>query len=449
MTAAETVTEASAAAVPAARAGTRSGWRPMLAFGTGVAIEIAGDSLEIAIVRVRPGGPELLRRATILRFPERPASEWSSEFREAVRGHQPSGVTVLLPRRDVIVRNVLLPGVPKRELAGALALRLRALHPFADDDVAWCWKPVRNGALAGLTRLSTLSRYESLFAEAGIPIASFTFSATVLHAALRLYGEPSRPFLGLSETAAGNFEAYGESAVGAIFSGEFTGSAARAASFGIAELRMSGESEPAGLAQLLPRNSANTGANPIDRPLLYAAAIAGGCPLLVRPANFLPAERRAGQSRIWLIPTGILAFLLILCVAAALAIGPYRDRHYIQTLRDEIAKVQPLAVRAGAIDRATDHTRSQIQLLDNFRGRSQADFEVLNELTRILPPPTWASLVEIYSDYVVISGVSPQAAPLLKVLDSSPLFHNSEFTNSVARSGKDELFRIKTYRRGK
>jgi hypothetical protein len=419
----------------------------MLAFGAGVAIEAAGDSLEIAIVRVRPGGPELLRRATIARFQERPASEWSSEFREAVRGHQPSGVTVLLPRRDVIVRHVLLPGVPKRELAGALALRLRSLHPFADDDVAWCWKPVPNGALAGLTRLSHLSRYESLFAEAGIPIAGFTFSATVLHSALRLYGEPSKPFLGLSETAAGIFEAYGESRASAIFSGEFAGPAARAASCGVAELRLSAGTDPAGLAQLLPRNPANTGANPIDRPLLYAAAIAAACPLLVRPANFLPAERRAGQSRIWLIPTAILAFILILCVAAALAIGPYRDRHYVQTLRGEVAKVQPLAQRAAALDRATDHARAQIQLLDTFRGRSQSDFEVLNELTRLLAPPAWASLVEIYPDSVIVSGVSPQAAPLLKVLDGSTLFHNSEFTNSVARSGKDELFRIKTYRR--
>ncbi len=449
MTAAELAAETDVSRTPPVHPASRSVWRAALAFGTGVAIEIAGDSLEIAIVRVRPGGPELLRRSTVTRFQERPASEWAREFREAVRGNQPSGVTVLLPRRDVIVRHVLLPGVSRREVPGALALRLRSLHPFAEDDVAWCWAWVPNGALAGLTRLSTLSRYESLFAEAGIPIGSFTFSATVLHSALRLYGEPSRPFLGLSETAAGSFEAYGESAVSAIFSGEFTGAAARAASFGAAELRMTNDQEPAGLAQLLPRNPANTGANPIDRPLLYAGAIANACPLLVRPANFLPPERRAGQSRIWLIPTAILTLLLVLCVAAALAVGPYRERRYLQTLRDEIARVQPLAQRAAALDRASDHARGQIQLLDRFRGRSQADFEVLGELTRILPPPTWASLVEIYPDYVIIAGQTPQAAPLLKVLDNSPLFHNSEFTNSVARSANEELFRIKTYRRSK
>ena len=57
----------------------------------------------------------------------------------------------------------------------------------------------------------------------------------------------------------------------------------------------------------------------------------------------------------------------------------------------------------------------------------QADLDVLNELTRLLPPPVWTSAVEIYPDSVVISGEAEQAAPLLKVLDSSPLFQNSEF----------------------
>jgi Tfp pilus assembly protein PilN len=446
MTAADEIATATELSV---RPGTRSQWRPLLAFGTGVAIEIAGDTLELALVKVRPGGPELLRRATIVRRHERPAAEWALEFREFVRGHETSGVTILLPRRDIIVRHVALPGVSRREMAGALALRMRALHPFPEDDVAWCWTPAPHGALVGLTRMTALARYETLFAEAGIPVSGFTFSASVVFGALRLMGQPALPFLGLSEIAAGVFEAYGEGDAGTIFTGEFTGAASRAASAGAAELRMTGETEPVGLAQLLPRKSTATGANPIDRPFLYAAAIAAACPWLVRTANFLPPERRAGQSRIWLIPTAVLGFLLLLCTIAWFAIGPYRERDYLNTLRQEIAKAEPGARRAATVDKQVEHTRAQIQLLDQFRGRSQADFEVLNELTRILPPPTWASLVEIYPDYVIIAGQAEQAAPLLKVIDSSPLFQNSEFTNSVSRTGKDELFRIKTYRRRK
>jgi hypothetical protein len=70
-------------------------------------------------------------------------------------------------------------------------------------------------------------------------------------------------------------------------------------------------------------------------------------------------------------------------------------------------------------------------------------------LTRLLPPPIWTNAVEIYPDYVVVSGEADQAAPLLKVLDSSPLFQNSEFALSVTRNGQAEQFRIKTTRRGR
>ena len=71
----------------------------------------------------------------------------------------------------------------------------------------------------------------------------------------------------------------------------------------------------------------------------------------------------------------------------------------------------------------------------NSARRPQADLDVLNELTRLLPPPVWTTSIEIYPDSVVITGEADQAAPLLKVLDSSPLFQNSEFALSVTRNG--------------
>ncbi|HZL55572.1 MAG TPA: PilN domain-containing protein, partial [Bryobacteraceae bacterium] len=95
--------------------------------------------------------------------------------------------------------------------------------------------------------------------------------------------------------------------------------------------------------------------------------------------------------------------------------------------------------------------RLRIGSLDDLRRRPQADLDVLNELTRILPPPTWTNSIEIYPDSVTIAGETDQAAPLLKVVDSSPLFQNSEFALSVTRSGagQTEQFRIKTIRRNR
>jgi hypothetical protein len=102
-----------------------------------------------------------------------------------------------------------------------------------------------------------------------------------------------------------------------------------------------------------------------------------------------------------------------------------------------------------AIEKTVRANRTRIQALDEIKGRSQADLEVLNELTRLLQPPIWTAGVEIYPDSVIISGEAEQAAPLLKLLDSSPLFQNSEFGLAVTRSNQVDQFRIKTQRRGR
>jgi len=435
-------------AVAAQTGGETSSWRKWLAFGTGVAIEILDDALQVVVVRVRPNGPFQVERAEIRAFRERPAVEWSEEFRAAVSGHDQSGATVIVPRRDVIVRHVSLSGVARRDMEAAITLRLRGLHPFADDDVAWCWTPVQGGALVGLMRLAILAKYESLFAEAGISVASFSFSATVLHAALRTYGRPGTPVLGFTETSPGLIELYGESAGGAIFSGEFRGSVSRATSVAIAELRLPVETAATNLELVLPVSAAPDAPVP-DRALVYAAATVNACPWLAKHANFLPPERRAGQSHLWLLPTLALSIILLVGVVAMLSFGKYREKRYIAALTEEIARVRPASEKATAIDARIEHARTQIQLLDDFKGASQSDFEILGELTRLIQPPAWTNLVEIYPDYVVVSGEAEQAAPLLGILDSSPLFRNSEFASSVVRSGKNEMFRIKTLRKVK
>ena len=49
---------------------------------------------------------------------------------------------------------------------------------------------------------------------------------------------------------------------------------------------------------------------------------------------------------------------------------------------------------------------------------------------------------------VTVSGESDQAAALLKIVDSSPLFANSEFTMPLVRVQTGEIFRIRATREG-
>ena len=81
-------------------------------FGTGLGIAIGEQDLELSVVRVRPGGPRMLATATVKEFRTRPAAEWGTELLGflGAAGEPKLSATVLLPRSEVIVRTLQLPG---------------------------------------------------------------------------------------------------------------------------------------------------------------------------------------------------------------------------------------------------------------------------------------------------------------------------------------------------
>jgi Tfp pilus assembly protein PilN len=115
-------------------------------------------------------------------------------------------------------------------------------------------------------------------------------------------------------------------------------------------------------------------------------------------------------------------------------------------LDSQIARIRPQADRAAALDKKIEHTRARARLLEEFRSRTRLDLEAINELSRLLPTPVWANTVELSRDAAMIMGEADQAAPLIKVLDASPFFHNTEF-NSIGKVQNAEVFRLRSQRR--
>src|SRR5689334_1337615 len=142
--------------------------RKLMAFGSGVGIEIGAADLEVAVARVRPSKIEVLGRLTVANFATRPAAEWGAEYARFLKslgeGHR--SATVLLPRRDVIVRQLALPGVATQNIESAIPFQLDTLHPYGEDEVWWGWSPLGYGSvLAGIARRETVERYHHLFTE--------------------------------------------------------------------------------------------------------------------------------------------------------------------------------------------------------------------------------------------------------------------------------------------
>ncbi len=422
-----------------------SGLRQWLAFGHGVGIEVVGphggESLRVTAVRVHPGGARVVGTHSFDDAMHHAAGVWGTEYAAFLRKHGCAQVaaTVLLPRREVMVRHLSLPGVSDKDLPAAIEFQMDGLHPYREDDVASSWAriPGTSSVLVAITRRAVIERFVTLFGEAGIQVGAFTCSTAVIHAALRMFrAEPPQSGLLAYESTESGFEIYGESASRAVFSASFAVPLERAAAMAAAELRLQPDTAPVNLDTLLQAAPA----------LPYAAALASACPLMALPLNLLPADLRPSGSRWLWIPSAALGAAVLL-LAIALGLFPHYDNtRYLASLNAEIARVAPLAGRATALDRQIEMARRNTLALDQLRSRTKADMDVLNEMTRVLAPPAWLNLLEINRTQVTLAGETAQAAPLLKTIDASPLFKGSEFVIPPSHVKDAEAFRIRTNR---
>src|ERR1041384_6246439 len=258
--------------------------RQLLTFGTGIGIQAGAKDLDVVVVRVRPSKIHVLGRCTIANYGERPAAEWGEEYDRFLKslGVRHLSATVLLPRREVIVRQIALRGVASKDIPGAIRFQLDTLHPFGTEEIDWGWSQLSFGSvMIGIVRREIVERYHRLFTEAGIAVASFTFRAAAVHAAIRLNGAARQEgFVALSRSEAGAVEVYGESQTRPVFSAEFDTDPQRAAVLALSELRLPPETATRSLEEVLPGPAVNPIENDLSRNAMpYATALAGACPL--------------------------------------------------------------------------------------------------------------------------------------------------------------------------
>ena len=282
-----------------------------------------------------------------------------------------------------------------------------------------------------------------------IAVAAFTFSAAAVHAAVRLgkTDPPAEGFVALSRTEAGAVEVYGESQPRPVFSAEFQLPPERAAAVALSELRLPAATEPLALESVLPVPAINPVENDLSRNALpYAAALAGACPRVAPAANVLPPEYRRSNSRAVFIPSIVLGVLVLLIAGASLGYSSWSEKQYLASVNREIAKLEPAYRKAEAMDKEATLLRARAILLEDFDKRTRKDLDVFNEVTRLIDPPAWTKMLDISRDNVRLDGEAPAAAPLLQLLDSSPLFERSEML-SVTRNPNGEGFQVRAMRR--
>lgn len=428
-------------------------FKKWLAVGTGIGIEIGSDDLAVTVVRLRPSGARVVGELAIPRFREQAAAEWGAAYAAFLQklGVKHLAATILLPRDEVTVRQVSLPGVADKDLASAVRFEIDSLNPYSEEDVAYDWARIgkTSSVLIAMARRSVVERYTAIFSQAGVKAAAFTFSAPVIYSALRLLSVPPKDGFLAVEPGEGGLEVYGESPTRPVFSARLEQPPDRARTLAVSELRLAPETEAPLLHDQLPRPlAAPETYEPSRACLSYAAALAGAGLLRGLSVNLLPAEQRQSASRLRYVPTAVLGSVVLLLAIALLAYPSYADRHYVGLLETQIRAYAPLARRAADADREIASDRNRSQTLDTFRQQTRQDLDALNELTRLLAPPGWVNSLQLTRNSVSISGETNQAAELIKLLDGSRQFQGSSFSLPLQKTAGGEAFSIRSTRKG-
>jgi len=219
---------------------------------------------------------------------------------------------VLLPRQDVIVRQISLAGVSNRDLAAAVALQMDTMHPYGEDDVQYGWAALGSGAVL----VGSAARHHGALRRG---VQRGRNCRGVLHV-FRGRGARGHPpdcapaagFVALTPT-----EIYGESQARPVFSAELDRAPERAVELALAELRLDPDTLPVTLDMVLPAPRVNPIENDLRaRPASLRDRAGRRVSLADAHAERMPPERRSMTSRIRYVPTMVLASLLLLAVGA-------------------------------------------------------------------------------------------------------------------------------------
>lgn len=158
--------------------------------------------------------------------------------------------------------------------------------------------------------------------------------------------------------------------------------------------------------------------------------------------NLIPAEKRVIGERPSLIPTALLAGLLVM-MGGFVGIREYvQNRSLVDQVDQELQQRQSQVEQALALREQVQQSRLQLaELQDLMKGRQKV-LMVLKELTEKIPEDAFLQNVNIQGEKVSITGHAASASALLPVLLNSRYFRSVEnryITPDKSMGNKDKF----------
>lgn len=455
------------------------------AYGTRVAVEVAGGWLKLAEVSVSRRGVRVERVLVEKSGDEEPTADSVRQFvRQAGVEGQP--VVACVPRQAVTVRFIDLPSTSPREVADMIELQIGRQTPYSTEEIVYGYRILSTGR-EGYTRVmlviaqrSAIRQRFHLLEEAGLRVHRMSVSSEGLvgwfrragagaDAAATLIVDVDAAYSEILVIAGGDVQ-YSRSILGgaaqveadaerlvqeveralAAWRGEEHAEVPARILLAGAGAQVPGLAAAIEAACRLPveaavyREAFVSGATlealsaPAARgvsatAVLGAASGADGLQIDLTPEAVRERERLEDTARL-LTRLGMRLMAILMLVAILVLVKLHQKREYLDGLQARTREtLQPVA----EIERMQQQTALVKERLD----RRNAPLNVLAEVQRLTPDSVYLTLVQTESDRVVTRGVAEgqsEVFAFVSALESSPLFVDAQSTRTArTRTGTE------------
>ena len=431
-----------------------------------VGLEIRGTSIYAACIWPGVGRRWLSVTGIIEDVPQLSAESLREKLRAllAPAGAEDATIVLGLPRRDVMVRHLVLPAAAEKSLANALSLQLGLYKPSDEDDFCWDAAVVRTGEqLAVSLAFVPRPRIEEITAklhDAGFPVSRLTTAQfSTLDWTLRAAEETESLRMLLVQSRGAEMELALVEKGSCIGSRSFSRKSGDAAALSgeirtllaahritepltvvyagadAAEWRgeLSEFGEARDLAQFCDAWSLTESTD--EAPDEYWGAIALALDGLNWTGdyhvNLLPKELRAARRRWQNAPTYALLALNVLLLTSLAARGPLQRQI---TLRRYDREISSLEQKSSLVEREVkkqDRIAARLDALRLFQEQGRRPVDALSSIAQKLPPTAWVSNYTCRENKIDISGLAKSAPDVLPALKAVPQFENVQFAGGL------------------
>jgi len=457
----------------------------MIYLKTSIGIEIGSEDMTLAALKGNFSGGTITHFLYLPDYQNRDAEELRQEIQFFLKNNVlgKDNIVVGIPRREVLLRHLDLPGEVTDNLKQVIQYQVQSFEPTDEDSYYYDYallgrtqKNKRASILLAMVRKSLLDDYLQRLFDLGIQPAAVTCSSValanmflynhkstqgktfvlahaapaslellILHNGIPVYTHEvlkeehqSWKDLILKETSEGasRIRLGEESAIEAfILSGEDSGSAC-------AELKESIDE------CTLLKDTVAVKSDEQTAPCLQKAAGTIGLAftgMIRRPSikiNLIPTAFRFRQTRWAYVSAAVLGLIVIALLAGLFVHKQIQGRTLAQELDREISTHKDSVQKVLDLREESEELAEKIDYIENLYRKQDMNLEVLDELTQLLPIDTYLFSYTYRDGKISIGGYSNSASDLILMLESSPLLRDVGQRGSTTRdqrTGKERF----------